>query len=103
MPSDTTLTCRDCRQPFVLAVREQEYYATRGFDNPPGRCPDCRAAHKAERGHERRSSRTRGAREMLRKPVMSTRAVLVTGTHCTLLTSPPGTLERTESECRGAA
>jgi CxxC-x17-CxxC domain-containing protein len=53
MPSDTTLTCRDCGQPFVFTAREQDYYATRGFDNPPGRCPDCRAARKPERGGER--------------------------------------------------
>lgn len=50
MSTDSTLTCRDCGKPFVFTVREQEYYASRGFDNPPGRCPDCRAAHKAERG-----------------------------------------------------
>jgi CxxC-x17-CxxC domain-containing protein len=63
MPSDTTLTCRDCGQPFVFTVREQDYYASRGFDNPPGRCPDCRAARKAERGGER-SPGNRAAREM---------------------------------------
>jgi CxxC-x17-CxxC domain-containing protein len=63
MPSDTTLTCRDCGLPFVFTMREQEYYASRGFDNPPGRCPDCRAARKAERGGER-SSANRAAREM---------------------------------------
>ena len=33
----------------MFTVREQEYYASRGFDNPPGRCPDCRAARKAQR------------------------------------------------------
>ena len=60
MPSDTTLTCRDCGQPFVFTVREQEYYASRGFDNAPGRCSDCRAAHKAQRGGEPPSSTNRG-------------------------------------------
>ena len=64
MHTDSTLTCRDCGQPFVFTVREQEYYASRGFDNPPGRCPDCRAARKAERSGEHRSSSNRGAREM---------------------------------------
>ena len=59
------LTCRDCGQAFVFTVREQEYYASRGFDNPPGRCPDCRAARKAERGGEHLSLMSRGAREML--------------------------------------
>jgi CxxC-x17-CxxC domain-containing protein len=66
MPTDTTLTCRDCGQPFVFTIREQEYYASRGFDNPPGRCPDCRAARKAERGDagHRSSSANGGTREM---------------------------------------
>jgi CxxC-x17-CxxC domain-containing protein len=64
MYTDSTLTCRDCGQPFVFTVSEQEYYASRGFDNPPSRCPDCRAARKAERGGELRSSSSRGPREM---------------------------------------
>ena len=44
MHTDSTLTCRDCGQLFVFTVRQQEHYAGRGFDDPPGRCPDCRAA-----------------------------------------------------------
>jgi CxxC-x17-CxxC domain-containing protein len=66
MSTDSTITCRDCGQPFVFTVREQDYYATRGFDNPPARCPDCRAARKAERGggDHRSSSGNRAAREM---------------------------------------
>jgi CxxC-x17-CxxC domain-containing protein len=49
MPADTTLTCRDCGQPFTFTSGEQEFYASRGFSEPT-RCPDCRAARKAERG-----------------------------------------------------
>lgn len=66
MPSDTTLNCRDCGQPFVFTVREQEYYASRGFDNPPARCPDCRAARNPVRGNGGRasSSGNRGEREL---------------------------------------
>jgi CxxC-x17-CxxC domain-containing protein len=47
--ADKTLTCRDCNSTFVFTSGEQEFYASRGFDNPPGRCPSCRAARKAER------------------------------------------------------
>jgi CxxC-x17-CxxC domain-containing protein len=47
--ADKTLTCRDCNSTFVFTSGEQEFYASRGFDNPPGRCPTCRAARKAER------------------------------------------------------
>jgi CxxC-x17-CxxC domain-containing protein len=49
MSADTTLTCRDCGQAFTFTSGEQEFYASRGFSEPT-RCPDCRAARKAERG-----------------------------------------------------
>lgn len=49
--SDQTLQCRDCGQDFVFTAGEQSFYASRGFTHPPTRCPDCRAARKAqERG-----------------------------------------------------
>jgi len=48
MSADTTLTCRDCGQNFVFTSGEQEFYAARGYSEP-SRCPDCRAARKAER------------------------------------------------------
>jgi CxxC-x17-CxxC domain-containing protein len=47
--NDQTLTCRDCGQAFTFTHGEQEFFASRGFTNPPSRCPDCRAARKAER------------------------------------------------------
>jgi CxxC-x17-CxxC domain-containing protein len=50
MSADTTLTCRDCGQSFIFTAQEQDLYATRGYDHAPSRCPDCRAARKAERG-----------------------------------------------------
>jgi CxxC-x17-CxxC domain-containing protein len=48
MSADSTLTCRDCGQTFVFTAGEQDFYASRGYSEP-GRCPDCRAARKAER------------------------------------------------------
>lgn len=48
--NDQTLTCRDCGQAFTFTTGEQEFFASRGFDNSPTRCPDCRAARKTERG-----------------------------------------------------
>ena len=47
MLSDKVLTCRDCRSSFVFTVSEQEFYASKGFTNEPGRCPSCRQARKA--------------------------------------------------------
>jgi CxxC-x17-CxxC domain-containing protein len=48
MSGDVTLTCRDCGQGFTFTAGEQDFYASRGFSEP-SRCPDCRAARRAER------------------------------------------------------
>ncbi|TAK34664.1 MAG: zinc-binding protein [Chloroflexota bacterium] len=48
--ADKTLTCRDCGAQFQFTAGEQEFYASRGLENEPGRCPDCRSARKAQRG-----------------------------------------------------
>ena len=48
--ADQTLTCRDCGQAFVFTAGEQEFHASKGFENAPSRCVDCRAARKASRG-----------------------------------------------------
>jgi len=48
--ADKTLTCRDCGQAFVFTTGEQEFHAQKGFTNEPGRCPDCRAARRGDRG-----------------------------------------------------
>lgn len=45
--ADKTLTCRDCGQTFVWTGGEQEFYASRGLMNEPGRCPECRSARRA--------------------------------------------------------
>ncbi len=48
MTADKTITCRDCGQAFNFTVREQEFFAERGFGDPV-RCLTCRRAHKAKR------------------------------------------------------
>jgi CxxC-x17-CxxC domain-containing protein len=45
--ADKTLTCRDCGQPFTFTAGEQEFYASRGLMNEPGRCPTCRSARRS--------------------------------------------------------
>ena len=47
---DKTLTCSDCGTAFTFSASEQEFFASKGFQNEPGRCPDCRAARKQQRG-----------------------------------------------------
>ena len=50
MYTDETLSCLDCGRSFTFTASEQEFFATKGFTNKPGRCSDCRAARKAGGG-----------------------------------------------------
>ena len=47
MYEDKTLVCKDCGKEFVWTAGEQEFYASRGFENQPqrckARCPSSRA------------------------------------------------------------
>lgn len=52
---DQTLTCRDCGNTFVWTASEQEFYAQKGFQNAPVRCPQDRALKKARMQGERPS------------------------------------------------
>ena len=45
MYQDRILTCRDCGEQFVFTAQEQDFYAKRGFENLPARCPECRKAY----------------------------------------------------------
>jgi len=56
---DKTLICKDCGGEFVFSVRDQQFYAEKGFENEPQRCRDCRNARKSQR-----SSGSSSAREM---------------------------------------
>jgi len=62
--TDKTLSCRECGKSFVFTAGEQEFHEQRGFTNTPGRCPDCRAARKAQGGFGGGSRGGGGAREM---------------------------------------
>ena len=50
MYEDKTLTCRDCGNEFVFSASEQAFFAEKGFQNEPTRCPACRAARRAQNG-----------------------------------------------------
>jgi CxxC-x17-CxxC domain-containing protein len=63
MYNDKNLSCRDCGADFVFSASEQEFYASKGFENEPTRCATCRAARKQQNG--RGGGRTdRGERQM---------------------------------------
>ena len=38
MYEDKTLVCKDCGKEFVWTAGEQEFYASRGFENQPQTC-----------------------------------------------------------------
>lgn len=61
---DQTLTCKECGQEFVWTASEQEFYASRGLQNAPGRCPSCRAARRASGAGGSGRSSYGGPREM---------------------------------------
>lgn len=47
--TDKTLVCRDCKGNYTFTAGEQEFYANKGLQNEPVRCPSCRSARKANR------------------------------------------------------
>ena len=57
MFEDKTLECRECGAEFVFTASEQQFYADKGFQNEPGRCPACRAARRAQNGGAPRGER----------------------------------------------
>lgn len=44
---DKVLICRDCGSTFAFTAGEQQFYASRGLVNVPGRCPGCRSARRS--------------------------------------------------------
>lgn len=54
---DRTMKCKECGNDFVFTSGEQTFYAEKGFENEPSRCPDCRREKKRQRSANRRDSR----------------------------------------------
>lgn len=46
MYQDKKLICKDCGEEFIFTAGEQEFYASKGFQNEPQRCKACRDAKK---------------------------------------------------------
>ncbi|MER3397253.1 MAG: zinc-binding protein [Chloroflexota bacterium] len=58
---DKMLTCRDCGATFVFSAGEQSFYAAKGLQHEPQRCPTCRANRRRERaGVEEQPAREAG-------------------------------------------
>ena len=60
---DKYLVCKDCGNEFLFSASEQAFYAEKGFENEPGRCPSCRRARKQQR-NSFGNSRSREERQM---------------------------------------
>jgi len=45
---DRELTCSDCGEAFVFTARDQEFFQSKGFQEPK-RCPACRRSRKSQR------------------------------------------------------
>jgi CxxC-x17-CxxC domain-containing protein len=54
--TDRELTCRDCGSSFIFSAGEQEFYAGKGLQHDPVRCPSCRAQRKLMRPEDRDDS-----------------------------------------------
>ena len=47
MGADRDLVCGDCGETFVFTEKDQEFFASKGFQEPK-RCPACRRARKGQ-------------------------------------------------------
>lgn len=47
---DKSLRCADCGLLFVFTATAQAVSASKGLQENPGRCPQCRAVKKTQRG-----------------------------------------------------
>lgn len=65
---DKQLNCQDCSKEFTFTANEQQFYADKGFDNEPKRCPECRAIAKQNRNNDRSGGGGGGGRDFNRAP-----------------------------------
>jgi CxxC-x17-CxxC domain-containing protein len=59
---DRTLTCDECGAEFTFSADDQEFHASRGYQDPK-RCPSCRQARR-DRGGGGRGGGYGGPRQM---------------------------------------
>jgi len=49
---DKEINCKDCGTAFIFTAGEQEFYAGKGLQNEPARCPRCRTARRTAKALE---------------------------------------------------
>jgi CxxC-x17-CxxC domain-containing protein len=45
---DKSIQCADCGATFVFSAEDQEFFRSKGYDNAPKRCPECRRSRKSQ-------------------------------------------------------
>ncbi len=43
---DIVIKCKECGEDFIFTRREQEFYKSKGFNDAPKRCYECRKNRK---------------------------------------------------------
>jgi CxxC-x17-CxxC domain-containing protein len=61
--ADRTLTCVECEQEFTFTADDQEFHASKGYQEPK-RCPNCRQARRSGGGGGGRGGSYGGPRQM---------------------------------------
>jgi CxxC-x17-CxxC domain-containing protein len=56
---EKVLKCGDCGTEFIFTIREQQFYAEKGFRNEPKRCRGCKAARAQSGGNSMRGAAPR--------------------------------------------
>ena len=46
---DKDLECKECQKKFIWTASEQDFFAKKGFENIPARCPECRIKARERR------------------------------------------------------
>ena len=57
---DRELTCRECGSAFIFTTGEQEFYASKGLQHDPVRCPSCRQTRRTTRMDDREEAPSYG-------------------------------------------
>ncbi len=70
MAEDRTLSCKECGSEFNFTAGEQDFYAEKGFQNEPARCPACRRARKMARSQAYAPTGARGGYTQFRNRVI---------------------------------
>lgn len=47
--TDISIRCIDCARTFIWESGEQKFFAEKGFEQTPKRCPSCRRARRLNR------------------------------------------------------